>query len=86
VDFHPIAKRRKHPRDLVQSLWHSIPLDLKAVAVVDDVAKSAERPKWTRQGGANQLGQGRSWRLAESMEQLQVPVLAGRQLQAMKAA
>lgn len=59
--------------DLIQAFPHPIPLDLKSVAVVDDVPEPAEGAKSAGQGLVEQEGQRGLRRWTEPLEQVQVP-------------
>ena len=88
--FHMIGDTVPEPRqdrsDLIQSFAHPVPLDLKSVAVVDDVPEAAKWAELASQRLVKQQGQRRLFGRAEPLEQVQVPGRAGGQLDAMKAA
>ncbi len=71
---------------LNQAFAHAFPFDLEPVPVVDDVPKAPEGPELQGEAVVEEHGQRRLARLAKPFKQLEVPVFAGRQFNAMKTA
>ncbi len=81
-----ILEYRQDRAHLFQSFPHPIPLDLKSVSVVDDVPEATEWTDLPCQYLVEKRGQRRLSGRTKPLEQVQVPVLAGGQFDAMKPA
>ena len=77
---HP-SRHRQDRVHLFQSIPPPVPLDLKSVAVVDDVPEATEWAELAGQPVAEQRRQRRLSGRVEPLEQVQVPVFTGGQRQ-----
>ena len=74
VSRNTFTEHRQDRVHLFQSFPHPVPLDLKSVAVADDVPETAEGTELAGQRLVEQRGQRRLSGRAEPLEQVQVPV------------
>src|SRR2546426_11684178 len=74
VRLDAVLKRRPHPPDLLHPFTHPVPLDLKTIAVMNDMTEAAERSELTRQSIVEECRQWRLVRRAEPLEKVQMPV------------
>ena len=86
MSLDPIVKRREDLSHMLHAFAHPVPLDLKTVAVVDDMPEATEGAELTRQSVVEQHGQRWMAGRAEALEQIIVPVLACGQRDAMEPA
>ena len=85
VSRNTVAEYRQDRAHLIQPFPHPVPLDLKSVAVVDDMPETAEGAELAGLRVVEQRGQRQLFGRTEPFELVQVPTLASRLFDAMKA-
>jgi len=70
MSFDPVLKRRQHLSHMLHAFTHPVPLDLKTIAVVDNMPEATEGAELTRQRLVEQHGQRRMAGWAEPLEQI----------------